>query len=601
MKKSWLLFMLIAAATGYSLFIYTRGPVSPERQISAGIISQVDSLSAFTQTVFIPAVKSGKADGRQLRQLFLRMRILYKRFEWAAEYFTGSTSRFVNGPPVEEIGFVGPLVQAFRPEGLQVIEALLFPRYDTTSRRQLLLELEKLTGRYDAYRAYYSNIPIANWQVFDASKLEVFRVLTLGITGFDDPLSLNSMEECAAALESLEAVLSPYAKMGRDDTLVPLMDSAIAYLRRNKEFNSFDRASFITFFGNRLSSRITGLEKTLNVPEIRYNRLLRQDARTLFDSNAFDVNAFAPGPEYFLSKRKIALGKRLFADNALSGTGTRSCASCHQPARAFTDGLKTNTSIHGGMPLPRNTPTLINAALQASLFYDLRATTLEEQIEDVVSNKNEMHGNLITIARQLSGDSTYQRLFAEAFHQGKEAAIDTFEVANAIASYVRSLTRLNSRFDEYMAGDRKALSTQEIKGFNLFMGKARCATCHYMPLFNGTAPPKYFLSDAEVIGVPAMAGGDRIDPDSGWYNVVKIPAFLHAFKTPTVRNAGQTAPYMHNGVFRTLEEVMDFYNDGGGAGTGLAVPNQTLSEDSLHLSPAEIGDVIAFIKSLDSR
>lgn len=593
--------MLMAAIAGYSLFLYTRKPIAPERQITMGILSQVDSLSAFTQKVFIPAVKSGQADGTQLQQLFLRTRILYKRFEWAAEYFTGSTSRFVNGPPVEEIGFVGPLVQAFRPEGLQVIEELLFPRYDTTSRRQLLLELEKLPGRYDAYKAYFSNIPIANWQVFDAAKLEVFRILTLGITGFDDPLSLNSMEECAAVLESLEAVLSPYAQMGQDDTLIPLMDSAAAYLRRNMAFNSFDRAYFITTFGNRLSSRITGLEKKLNVPEIRYNRLLRQDAKTLFDTNTFDVNAFAPGPGYFLSKRKIALGKRLFTDVALSGTGTRSCASCHQPAKAFTDGLTTNTSIHGGMPLPRNTPTLINAALQASLFYDLRASTLEEQIEDVVSNRNEMHGNLSTIAKQLSRDPTYRKLFAEAFHKKQEVAVDTFEVANAIASYVRSLTRLNSRFDEYMAGNRKALSPQEVKGFNLFMGKARCATCHYMPLFNGTAPPKYFLSDAEVIGVPAQAGGDRIDPDSGWYNVVKIPAFLHAFKTPTLRNAAVTAPYMHNGVFKTLEEVMDFYNNGGGAGVGLAVTNQTLSRDSLHLSPAETDDIIAFIKSLDSR
>jgi cytochrome c peroxidase len=133
------------------------------------------------------------------------------------------------------------------------------------------------------------------------------------------------------------------------------------------------------------------------------------------------------------------------------------------------------------------------------------------------------------------------------------------------------------------------------------MGKAKCGTCHYMPLFNGTLPPKYFASDAEVIGVPASPADTAIDPDPGWFNIIRIASFKHAFKIPTVRNAARTAPYMHNGVFATLEDVMDFYNDGGGAGHGLRVANQTLSSDSLHLTQTEIKEVIAFIKSLNSR
>lgn len=601
MRKSWSFPVLIAAIVGYALFTYTRNTVTAERRVTLTILAQVDSLSRLTNDLLIPAVRDGDANGPELQGIFLKARLLYKRFEWAAEYFTGSTSRFVNGPPMEELSFAGPLVQAFHPEGLQVIEELLFPRYDTANRRQLLLELEKLPPRFEAYKAYYSHIPIADWQIFDATKLEVFRILTLGITGFDDPLSLHSMEESASSLQSIKGVLAPYAKKGGDNQLIPLMDSATAYLRTHQNFNTFDRAYFITMFGNRLSSRITWLEKTLKVPEIRYNRLLNQDAKTLFDSNSFNVNAFAPGPEYFLSGPKIALGKRLFFDNALSGTGTRSCASCHQPQKAFTDGLTSSTSIHGGAPLPRNTPTLLNAALQASLFYDLRAATLEDQIDDVVSNKDEMHGSMAHVAEKLSRDSAYREQFAKAFHRNENQPIDTLEVMNAVASYVRSLARRNSRFDAYMRGDEKALNPQEVKGFNLFMGKAKCATCHYLPLFNGTAPPKYFLSDAEVIGVPVRGGESRIDPDPGWYDIVKVPAFRHAFKTPTLRNAAQTAPYMHNGVFKTLEEVMEFYNSGGGIGTGLTVNNQTLSADSLHLSDQEISEIVDFIKSLDSQ
>jgi cytochrome c peroxidase len=172
---------------------------------------------------------------------------------------------------------------------------------------------------------------------------------------------------------------------------------------------------------------------------------------------------------------------------------------------------------------------------------------------------------------------------------------------NAIGSYVRSLVALNSRFDEYMRGNNSAINAEEINGFNIFMGKARCGTCHYMPLFNGSFPPRYTLIESEVIGVPKAVNGKVIDDDMGRYDILKTGAFKHAFKITTVRNAALTAPYMHNGVFKTLEQVMDFYNKGGGVGQGYKVDNQTLATDELHLTQKESGEVIAFIKSLNSK
>ena len=133
------------------------------------------------------------------------------------------------------------------------------------------------------------------------------------------------------------------------------------------------------------------------------------------------------------------------------------------------------------------------------------------------------------------------------------------------------------------------------------MGKAKCATCHYMPLFNGTFPPRYMKIESEVIGIPESVNSNKIDPDMGRYGVVKVESLKHAFKTPTVRNAAVTAPYMHNGVFTNLEEVMDFYRKGGGAGLGVQINNQTLPVDSLNLSPKEQRDIISFIKCLDSK
>jgi cytochrome c peroxidase len=172
---------------------------------------------------------------------------------------------------------------------------------------------------------------------------------------------------------------------------------------------------------------------------------------------------------------------------------------------------------------------------------------------------------------------------------------------NAIGSYVRSLVFLNSRFDAYMRGDGQALAAGEIRGFNLFMGKAKCGTCHYMPLFNGTFPPRYMKIETEVIGVPDKPGSAIVDADPGRFAIVPTESFRHAFKTTTIRNAARTAPYMHNGVFLTLEQVLDFYNKGGGTGLGMKLPNQTLPFDKLDLSRQEQDDIIAFIRSLDSK
>jgi cytochrome c peroxidase len=145
------------------------------------------------------------------------------------------------------------------------------------------------------------------------------------------------------------------------------------------------------------------------------------------------------------------------------------------------------------------------------------------------------------------------------------------------------------------------MDADERKGFNLFMGKARCGTCHYMPLFNGNFPPMYNRIEGEVIGVPAARGVAVIDGDPGQFAIVPAPFLQHAFKTSTVRNAARTAPYMHNGVFENLIQVVDFYNDGGGAGEGAAVPNQTLPADSLRLDTTEEKALIKFIQSLNSK
>ena len=628
MKKIILIPGLLAAAAWFAVFsCRTRGP-APEKAIAQVLLVQVDSFAALckemevvVRTRDVGAAGGGGSAGailggeeKRLQELFLQTRLAYKKFEWAAEYFEPAASRFVNGPPVQEVEVEASSHQVLEPAGLQVIEGWLFPHYDTARAPELVRQLDLLQSRCGKYKIHFGNIDIFDWQVFDAAMLEVFRIETLGITGFDNPLTLKSMEEAAVGLESLRGVLGRYVGEGHNAGGIPSsgdgkdggdllgkFDSATRYLTAHTDFNSFDRAEFIIRYGNPLTVGISGLETGLEIHVIRYNRLLNQDAKTLFDTNAFNVDAYSPDPSSFITPAKVALGKVLFADPILSGTGTRSCQSCHQPDKAFTDGLVKNTVIGNKRVLRRNTPTLINAGLQPSQFYDLRVNTLEDQSLTVVQNIEEMHGAMKLSVQQLWKDGRYRELFSAAFPRKDRTGIDTLEVMNAISSYVRSLTLLNSRFDAYVRGDPTAMNAGEVEGFNLFMGKAKCATCHYMPLFNGTFPPRFVKTESEVIGAPGDSIHGKIDEDMGRYAVIPIDAYQHAFKTSTVRNAARTAPYMHNGVFQTLEQVVDFYDKGGGRGLGMKIGNQTLPFDKLELTGKEKAEIVAFIRCLDSK
>jgi cytochrome c peroxidase len=167
----------------------------------------------------------------------------------------------------------------------------------------------------------------------------------------------------------------------------------------------------------------------------------------------------------------------------------------------------------------------------------------------------------------------------------------------ALAAYVRSLTALDSRFDRAARGDTAALSAAERAGFTVFMGKGRCGTCHFAPLFNGTVPPEFATSEPEIIGVP-VRGRTVVDADVGRAGVDQMEQHRFAFRVPTLRNVARTAPYMHNGAFATLEQVVDFYDRGGGAGLRKPLPALTLSAQPLHLTRGERSELVAFLRAL---
>jgi cytochrome c peroxidase len=209
-----------------------------------------------------------------------------------------------------------------------------------------------------------------------------------------------------------------------------------------------------------------------------------------------------------------------------------------------------------------------------------------------------MHGNPDATAARLAAVSPYRERFRAAFP--RDSIVNGRLLRSAIASYLRSLQALNAPVDRAFRGDTTVLDAEERAGLNLFLGKAACGTCHFAPLFNGTVPPTYRDNELEVLGVPtaAVTGRATIDADPGHFRQSHAAPHAHAFKVPSIRNVALTAPYMHNGVYRSLEQVVDFYNRGGGIGIGAAVPNQTLPAAPLRLAPAEQHALVRFLHAL---
>lgn len=260
------------------------------------------------------------------------------------------------------------------------------------------------------------------------------------------------------------------------------------------------------------------------------------------------LDLYMPVPEDNpLTAEKVALGKRLFFDPILSLDRSQACVFCHDPGRAYTDGRAVAAGVFGRLGT-RSAPTLVNRGYGASFFWDGRMPTLEEQVLQPIQDANEMDMTLDEALARLKDHRDYPRLFQAAF--GGEISKDG--LSRALASYLRTILSGDAPVDRYLNGDRAALSEQARQGLNIFRGKGNCSACHVGPTFTDER--------FHNTGV-AWRDGQWLDP--GRFAVTGADADRGAFKTPTLREIGQTAPYMHDGSLPTLEAVVDFYDRGG--------------------------------------
>ena len=233
------------------------------------------------------------------------------------------------------------------PAGLQVIEEYFFPVYDKNTKKEILKEIGILNANLYRLEMISKTNELTDSSVFDAMRLEVFRIITLGITGFDSPIAQNSLPEAITSLETIEKQLIIYEENEQNPRTLKILKEGKDYLNKNSKFNEFDRAYFIKKYLNPLSKAIYKTQLDLKIPFFKESRGLKVTAQTLFDKNAFDAEAFSGFPDYKTTKEKIELGKLLFNDPVLSGNNTRSCASCHHADKAFTDGLEKAVTLDG--------------------------------------------------------------------------------------------------------------------------------------------------------------------------------------------------------------------------------------------------------------
>ena len=278
-------------------------------------------------------------------------------------------------------------------------------------------------------------------------------------------------------------------------------------------------------------------------------------------------------PENPVTSAKINLGKQLFDDTRLSGDESLSCASCHPKEMGYTEATRFSEGMEG-QPMPRHTPTLLNAAYYRYINWDGKFTSTAQLVPAIMANPKNMNmQDEGVLAARLESVPEYRAQFREVFGGPPTKQ----RVAFALDAYVRSLTTPNSPFDRYVAGNRNALTDAQKRGLMLFVGKADCTMCHRGPNF---ADDQF-----HALGI----SGD----DQGRFKVTGAEADRYAFKTPTLRNVGETAPYMHDGSVATLRDVIDFYNAGG----GYQQPKSVLLRP-LNLTEKEKSDLVAFLESL---
>lgn len=535
-----------------------------------------------------------------------------KRLDFWYRYLEPVVYRKINGPlPVEwETEVFEKFEPPYRREGggLSLAEiALLEEQPDSPLIRKYLTDalgalrtfsadsLTAALGQYDHF--YYAN------------RLFLANLASIYTTGFDCPDTSRVVPELVEMLSGVREIYADYNRTFPAQPLpgnyLALFDQAIREAGQHPVFSHFDHYQFIRKYVNPLFALNQQLIRAYRPVTRSFNDYsFNNEAQSLFDKDLYRAQeakgVYAMVEDQEVLREIYDVGKLLFYDPVVSGNNKRSCASCHNPGNYFNDGLPASYQYNQADRLHRNTPSLLNVVFNHLMMADGKHIAPLEQAGGVVSNPIELNSHPGEVLDKVMSCRHYREAFRKLLKYTPEEKKVTIEhVYSAVTYYYSQFSQYAAPFDHAM-NQKQELMPSAIQGFNLFMGKAKCGTCHFVPLFNGVKPP-YTGSEFEVIGVPADTMFSRLSADSGRYGVHASSETLHAFRTGTIRNIFRTAPYMHNGIFNSLDAVLDFYNQGGGLGKGLPVGNQTLPADPLQLTSQELQSLKDFMRTLEEE
>jgi cytochrome c peroxidase len=554
---------------------------------------------------------SSAKDREQIVQKINKVRRRLKPLDIWIRYLEPIAYKKINGPlPVEwETEVFEKFEKPYKREGAGLTLAAVYLGEEKSEKEKLL---ELINSSIEASKVYQTDSILRELETpnhfFLCNRLFLLNLAAIYTTGFECPDTSAIIPELRSMLgEVLPIYLSfnaTFPATPYNENYLTLFKSALQFVNeQSANYSQFDHFAFIKHYVNPLFTRNQELIRCYQVSTKSYVDYSLTKTSTSIFSKALYNGQNSKGI-FLRLKDETALaeldrvGKLLFYDPILSGNNKRSCVSCHQSNSFFTDTTcVTAMQYNQKDKLKRNSPSLIGAPYNHLLMLDGKHISMKDQAVSVITNPDEMCADEKEVLKKVLSCKDYKRAFKQLLkYTPQEKEITMEHITSALTFYYSKFSKYDAPFDEAMNAD-KPITSQAIRGFNLFMSKAQCATCHFVPQFNGVKPP-YVGSEFEVLGVPEDTTFKKLSTDKGRYAINEAEETIHAFRTGTVRNAEKTKPYMHNGVFTDLNQVIDFYDAGGGKGRGLNVENQTLSADSLHLTQREKSELILFIRSL---
>lgn len=541
-------------------------------------------------------------------------RIKLKATDFWTRYLEPIAYRRMNGPlPVEwETEVFEKFEAPYKREGTGLTQIALYLEEDNITKEHLIYLAQSALEATKTYEAdSITNQLKAHDHFYLCNRLYLLNLAAIYTTGFECPDTARIIPELLSMMTEVNGIYNSFnqsfANKALPNKYIALYNKAISFVEgQSKNYTEFDHFTFIKDYVNPLFIQN---QKLLNQYKVFSRNLID------YSLNKKEISIFNKEIYHGQNTRGIFhrvtdadaiqeidhLGKLLFYDPILSGNNKRSCASCHKPTEYFTDtSTATALQFNGVDFLDRNSPSLVNAEYNHLIMLDGKHISLQNQALDVMSNPLEMGCAKEEILDKVLSCKEYEKGFKKLLkYTPTEKEVTLEHITSALTFYYSKFSNNYAAFDDAM-NNQQPIAANVKQGFNLFMSKAQCATCHFVPQFNGVKPP-YVGSEFEVLGVPEDKDYTSLSNDKGRHGVHKADEMVNAFRTGSIRNITHTKPYMHNGVFNTLEEVVAFYNEGGGAGHGLIVSNQTLASDSLGLSKTEQATLIKFMESLDEK